>query len=120
MAAPDDLKFLTEQHESMAFRRRGYERDALLQAMIERAGFTDLVDEADEQRRGGKDDEEGGNATEREHERRRVTHRYPGDVGEEGVEDGFALNRLTGSQFKIPAGPWGEQGTVSKQKVVPR
>eukprot|EP00935_MAST-01C_sp_MAST-1C-sp1_P001221 g1221.t1 len=43
MAAPDDLKFLTDQHESMAFRRRGYERDALLQAVIARANFKDLV-----------------------------------------------------------------------------
>eukprot|EP00935_MAST-01C_sp_MAST-1C-sp1_P001090 g1090.t1 len=44
MAAPDDLKFLTDQYESMAFRRRGYERDALLQAVIERANFQDLVE----------------------------------------------------------------------------
>ena len=38
----DDLKFLTDEYESMAFRRRGYERDALLQAVIARAGFKDL------------------------------------------------------------------------------
>ena len=40
----DDLKFLTDEYESMAFRRRGYERDALLQAVIARAGFKDLVE----------------------------------------------------------------------------
>eukprot|EP00935_MAST-01C_sp_MAST-1C-sp1_P000326 g326.t1 len=51
MAAPDDLKFLTDQHESMAFRRRGYERDALLRAVIDRAGFQDLV-ESEEAERG--------------------------------------------------------------------
>ena len=28
IAAPDDLKHLTDQHESMAFRRRGYEVSA--------------------------------------------------------------------------------------------
>ena len=39
----DDLKFLTDEFESMAFRRRGYERDALLQAVIDRSGFKDLV-----------------------------------------------------------------------------
>eukprot|EP00935_MAST-01C_sp_MAST-1C-sp1_P002181 g2181.t1 len=37
--------------ESMAFRRRGYERDALLQAVISRAGFKDLV-ESEEAERG--------------------------------------------------------------------
>ncbi len=44
MAAPDDLKHLTDYHESMPFRRRGYERDALLQAVIDKAGYTDLVE----------------------------------------------------------------------------
>eukprot|EP00935_MAST-01C_sp_MAST-1C-sp1_P000028 g28.t1 len=43
LAAPDDLKYLTDLHESMAFRRRGYERDALLSAVVERAGFGGLV-----------------------------------------------------------------------------
>ena len=43
-SAPPDLKLLTIENESMAFRRRGYERDALLQAVIERANFTDLID----------------------------------------------------------------------------
>ena len=41
--APEDLKFLTEAHESLPFRRRGYERDAMLQSVIERAGFQDLL-----------------------------------------------------------------------------
>ena len=31
----------------MAFRRRGYERDALLHAVIERAGFLDLIENED-------------------------------------------------------------------------
>ena len=43
----DDLKFLTDEYESMAFRRRGYERDALPQAVIQRAGFKDLVESED-------------------------------------------------------------------------
>ena len=47
----DDLKFLTDEFESMAFRRRGYERDALLQAVIDRSGFKDLV-ESEEAERG--------------------------------------------------------------------
>ena len=29
-----------------------------------------------------------------------------GDVCEEGVEDGFVLDRLTGTRVKIPAGRW--------------
>ena len=48
----DDLKHLTDQHESMAFRRRGYERDALLQAVVERAGYAGLADNASEQKEG--------------------------------------------------------------------
>jgi hypothetical protein len=40
--APEDLKFLTEANESLPFRRRGYERDAMLQSVIERVGFEDL------------------------------------------------------------------------------
>jgi hypothetical protein len=40
--APEDLKFLTDAHESLPFRRRGYERDAMLQSVIEHAGFEDL------------------------------------------------------------------------------
>eukprot|EP00935_MAST-01C_sp_MAST-1C-sp1_P002419 g2419.t1 len=43
-SAPDDLKHITDENESMAFRRRGYERDALLQAIIERAGYLDLIE----------------------------------------------------------------------------
>ena len=43
-----DLRLLTDQHESMAFRRRGYERDALLRAVIERANFKDLMTESEE------------------------------------------------------------------------
>jgi len=41
--APEDLKFLTEANESLPFRRRGYERDAMLQSVIECAGFQDLL-----------------------------------------------------------------------------
>jgi hypothetical protein len=41
--APEDLKFLTEAHESLPFRRRGYERDAMLQSVIERAAFQDRL-----------------------------------------------------------------------------
>jgi hypothetical protein len=40
--APEDLKFLTDAHESLPFRRRGYERDAMLQSVIEHSGFKDL------------------------------------------------------------------------------
>ena len=35
----------------MAFRRRGYERDALLHAVVERAGFAHLVREEEQQQR---------------------------------------------------------------------
>ena len=34
----------------MAFRRRGYERDALLQAVVERVGFEDLVQDEEAER----------------------------------------------------------------------
>eukprot|EP00935_MAST-01C_sp_MAST-1C-sp1_P002801 g2801.t1 len=44
MAAPEDLKHLTDKYESLAFRRRGYERDALLWSVIEVAGFKELID----------------------------------------------------------------------------
>ena len=50
----DDLKFLTDEHESMAFRRRGYERDALLQAVVERSGYLELIREEEEQQGGQK------------------------------------------------------------------
>eukprot|EP00935_MAST-01C_sp_MAST-1C-sp1_P001841 g1841.t1 len=55
MAAPDDLKFLTDEHESMAFRRRGYERDALLHAVIEKAGYKELMETAASDRQEQKD-----------------------------------------------------------------
>jgi hypothetical protein len=45
MAAPADLKFLTDAYESLPFRRRGYERDAMLQSVIERAAFELLLRE---------------------------------------------------------------------------
>ena len=48
----DDLKHLTDQHESMAFRRRGYERDALLRAVIQRAGYAGLTGSASERQEG--------------------------------------------------------------------
>ena len=49
MNAPEDLQHLTDQFESLPFRRRGYERDALLQLLIARAGYKHLLTEhADE------------------------------------------------------------------------
>jgi hypothetical protein len=44
--APADLKEMLENHESLPFRRRGYERDGMLQSLIERAGFKDLLENA--------------------------------------------------------------------------
>eukprot|EP00935_MAST-01C_sp_MAST-1C-sp1_P000302 g302.t1 len=41
--APQDLKHLTDAHESLPFRRRGYERDAMLETVIARAGYKDLL-----------------------------------------------------------------------------
>ena len=38
----------------MAFRRRGYERDALLQAVIQRAGYAGLMGSASERQEGKK------------------------------------------------------------------
>jgi hypothetical protein len=44
--APADLKEMLNNHESLPFRRRGYERDGMLQSLIERAGFKDLLESA--------------------------------------------------------------------------
>ena len=44
--APADLKLMLDNHESLPFRRRGYERDGMLQSLIERAGFRELVESA--------------------------------------------------------------------------
>jgi hypothetical protein len=44
--APADLKEMLDSHESLPFRRRGYERDGMLQSLIERAGFKDLLESA--------------------------------------------------------------------------
>jgi hypothetical protein len=44
--APADLKEMLNSHESLPFRRRGYERDGMLQSLIERAGFKDLLESA--------------------------------------------------------------------------
>jgi hypothetical protein len=44
--APADLKEMLENHESLPFRRRGYERDGMLQSLIERAGFKELLESA--------------------------------------------------------------------------
>ena len=38
-AAPADLQELLDQHESLPFRRRGYERDGMLKTVVERAGW---------------------------------------------------------------------------------
>jgi hypothetical protein len=45
-AAPADLKAMLDNHESLPFRRRGYERDGMLQTLIERAGFKALLGDA--------------------------------------------------------------------------
>ena len=37
-AAPADLQELLDQHESLPFRRRGYERDGMPKTVVERAG----------------------------------------------------------------------------------
>jgi hypothetical protein len=44
--APADLKEMLDNHESLPFRRRGYERDGMLQSLIDRAGFRDLLESA--------------------------------------------------------------------------
>jgi hypothetical protein len=44
--APADLKDMLDSHESLPFRRRGYERDGMLQSLIERAGFKGLLESA--------------------------------------------------------------------------
>jgi hypothetical protein len=44
--APADLKEMLNSHESLPFRRRGYERDGMLQSLIERAGFRELLESA--------------------------------------------------------------------------
>ena len=36
--APADLQELLDQHESLPFRRRGYERDGMLKTVVEHAG----------------------------------------------------------------------------------
>jgi hypothetical protein len=42
--APEDLKEMISNNESLPFRRRGYERDGMLQTIIAHAGFTSLLD----------------------------------------------------------------------------
>eukprot|EP00935_MAST-01C_sp_MAST-1C-sp1_P001599 g1599.t1 len=42
--APPDLKELLDSHESLPFRRRGYERDGMLRTLVDRAGFKALLD----------------------------------------------------------------------------
>ena len=44
--APPDLQDMLDNHESLPFRRRGYERDGMLQTLIEHAGFKALLDGA--------------------------------------------------------------------------
>jgi hypothetical protein len=46
--APPDLQDLLDNHESLPFRRRGYERDGMLQTLIEHAGFKALLKTAQE------------------------------------------------------------------------
>ena len=44
--APADLQDVLDNHESLPFRRRGYERDGMLQTLIEHAGFKALLESA--------------------------------------------------------------------------
>jgi hypothetical protein len=44
--APPDLQDILDNHESLPFRRRGYERDGMLQTLIEHAGFKALLQAA--------------------------------------------------------------------------
>jgi hypothetical protein len=44
--APPDLQDVLDNHESLPFRRRGYERDGMLQTLIEHAGFKALLQAA--------------------------------------------------------------------------
>jgi hypothetical protein len=44
--APGDLKEMLGNHESLPFRRRGYERDGMLHTLIEHAGFKALLESA--------------------------------------------------------------------------
>jgi hypothetical protein len=44
--APPDLQDMLDNHESLPFRRRGYERDGMLQTLIEHAGFKALFESA--------------------------------------------------------------------------
>ena len=39
-----DLRELLDSHESLPFRRRGYERDGMLKTLVERAGFSQLLE----------------------------------------------------------------------------
>jgi hypothetical protein len=41
--APSDLQEMLDNHESLPFRRRGYERDGMLQTLIDHAGFKVLL-----------------------------------------------------------------------------
>jgi hypothetical protein len=44
--APPDLQDVLDNHESLPFRRRGYERDGMLQTLIQHAGFKALLQAA--------------------------------------------------------------------------
>ncbi len=44
--SPADLRELLDSHESLPFRRRGYERDGMLRTVIERVGFKDRLNGA--------------------------------------------------------------------------
>ena len=45
-AAPKDLQSLLDHHEPLPFRRRGFERDGMLAAVIQAVGFKDLLESA--------------------------------------------------------------------------
>ena len=46
--APADLQELLDQHESLPFRRRGYERDGMLKTVVDRAGMAQMYASAQE------------------------------------------------------------------------
>jgi hypothetical protein len=49
-AAPKDLQSLLDHHEPLPFRRRGFERDGMLSALIEVVGFKDLLESAQKEK----------------------------------------------------------------------
>ena len=48
-AAAPDLQQLLDNTESLPFRRRGYERDGMLRTVVEKAGFAQLYESAQQE-----------------------------------------------------------------------